>query len=95
MKKQLIILICIPLFFITVILSAYLANFVIIPFVAEEAVIKVHIVELDTAHKRGDDYWFDGTRFVYTGTDKSLLIVPMRGENSFLIIRGYEKEKQP
>ncbi len=92
MKKQLIILACIPLFFVVVILSAYTANFVLIPFIAEEAVIKVHIVELDTAHKKGDDYWYDGNRYVYTGTSKSILIVPIRGENSFLLIRGYEKE---
>lgn len=93
MKKQLIVLVCIPLFFAVVILSAYIANFVLIPLVVKEATIKVHLAELDTVHKKGDDYYLDGIRYVYTGNGKSMLIVPTMGENNFLIIYGYEKEK--
>ena len=93
MKKQLIILVCIPVFFVVVILSAYIANFVLVPFVVEQATIKVHFAELDTVHKKGDDYYLDGIRYVYTGNGKFMLIVPTMGENNFLIIRGYEKEK--
>ncbi len=103
MKKQFYILAAIPVICLIVILFGALSNFLTAPM--NEAVVKVHLKELDSKHKKGDSYSYDGVRYVHAGAkyvrkDDSLvnrydaaLIVPTTGKNNFLIIRGFKREE--